>query len=230
MNRTPLWRIKGFTITELMVALAITGVVLSALLGSYVALQRSFVFANSWTWTRKTQLRVLDSMSVDLRNAISVSVSPSSSTLSSAQTILSATIPVRYNTYYTSGAFAGDPKRSTGSSRLSITPSSTAKLITSTANYFPALMTVTYVQTGYTITRNASWTLSGTNYSASRDVGVFVNPVSVSFYNLSGANFTNGTDTTIVPKIYAAFQNAKLQVTGTMTLSDSVFLRSSTYR
>jgi hypothetical protein len=98
-------------------------------------------------------------------------------------------------------------------------------------------MTVTYVQaydksTGYyVIQRKASWTLNGANYSASRDVGVFFNPVSISFFNLSGtANFTNGSDTTVVPKISAAFQNVKLKTTGTMTLSDSVFLRSSTYR
>src|SRR5947207_11543944 len=59
----------GMTLPEIMIALAILGIVLSVCYGSSIALQRGFASTTSWADARNSQLRVLDSLAADLRNA-----------------------------------------------------------------------------------------------------------------------------------------------------------------
>src|SRR4026209_2839575 len=108
----------GMTLAEIMVALAILGIVLSVCYGSAVALQRGFVSTTSWIDARTNQLRVLDSLAVDLRNATAKSFTTSADGL----TFLTLTIPMRYSDYEPETvvlpdglhklAVAGDPARS----------------------------------------------------------------------------------------------------------------------
>ena len=74
------------TLVEIMVALALLGIVLSVCYGSSVALQRGFASTTSWTDARTNQLRVLDSLAVDLRNATAKSFTISADGLEHAST------------------------------------------------------------------------------------------------------------------------------------------------
>ena len=101
----------GMTLVEIMVALAILGIVLSMCYGSSVALQRGFAATTSWADARTNQLRVLDSLAVDLRNATATSFTTSADGLTNTLP-LTLTIPMRYSAYETTGPLAGDPARS----------------------------------------------------------------------------------------------------------------------
>ena len=105
----------GMTLAEIMVALAILGIVLSVCYGSSVALQRGFASTTSWTDARTNQLRVLDSLAADLRNATAKSFTISADSLTNTLP-LTLTIPMRYQAsptpaYETTGPLAGDPAR-----------------------------------------------------------------------------------------------------------------------
>src|SRR6266487_5490851 len=101
----------GMTLPEIMIALAILGIVLSVCYGSSVALQRGFASTTSWADARTNQLRVLDSLALDLRNATAKSFTPSADGLTNTLP-LTLTIPMRYSAYETTGPLAGDPARS----------------------------------------------------------------------------------------------------------------------
>src|SRR4030095_9828191 len=101
----------GMTLVEIMVALAILGIVLFMCYGSSAALQRGFAATTSWADARTNQLRVLDSLGVDLRNATAKSFTVSADGLTNTLP-LTLTIPMRYPAYETTGPLAGDPSRS----------------------------------------------------------------------------------------------------------------------
>src|SRR5438046_7694067 len=108
----------GMTLPEIMIALAILGIVLSVCYGSSVALQRGFASSTSRADARTNQLRVLDSLAVDLRNATAKSFTISADGLTNTLP-LTLTIPMRYQSnpspspaYETTGPLAGDPARS----------------------------------------------------------------------------------------------------------------------
>src|SRR6266496_416969 len=108
----------GMTLPEIVIALAILGIVLSVCYGSSVALQRGFASTTSWADARTNQLRVLDSLAADLRNATAKSFTISADGLTNTLP-LTLTIPMRYQpnpspspAYETTGPLAGDPARS----------------------------------------------------------------------------------------------------------------------
>ncbi len=75
MKRGALHRAAAaFTITELMVGMAISAVILEGLSTSFIALQRSFEAANYQMTAQNDQLRILDYISRDLRMASSVTI------------------------------------------------------------------------------------------------------------------------------------------------------------
>ena len=84
----------GMTLVEIMIALAILGFVLSVCYGSSIALQRGFASTTSWIDTRTNQLRVLDSLAVDLRNATATSLTCPDGITNTLP--LTLTIPMRY--------------------------------------------------------------------------------------------------------------------------------------
>ena len=114
----------GMTLAEIMVALTLLGIVLSVSYGSSVALQRGFASTTSWIDARSNQLRVLDSLAADLRNATAKTFATSADGLTNTLP-LTLTIPMRYKpnpspplpnpspypAYETTGPLAGDPGR-----------------------------------------------------------------------------------------------------------------------
>ena len=209
----------GMTLAEIMVALAILGIVLSMCYGSSVALQRGFASTTSWIDARTNQLRVLDSLAADLRNATAKSFTISADGLTNTLP-LTLTIPMRYQpnpssspAYETTGPLAGDPARSALRIEPGIYPT-TGSIQYRDSSGQQVAIAVTYRYryggsgTTRTIVRQIDWPytapatstlalsppLPAAANTASREVGTFTNYSSASLSdtnNISKVTFTN---------------------------------------
>ena len=219
----------GMTLAEIMVALAILGIVLSMCYGSSVALQRGFASTTSWTDARTNQLRVLDSLAVDLRNATATSFTTSTDGLTNTLP-LTLTIPMRYSAYETTGPLAGDPARS-------------ATVVN------PGVNTTTRVGMQYSDTVSVTYRYGGSgtkrtivrhqiDNNASREVSSFTNYSSASLSdpdNILKVTFTNkdmqlinSSDTAVVVRIEASPDSRHPE--NKSVLNDTVFLREATFK
>jgi prepilin-type N-terminal cleavage/methylation domain-containing protein len=219
----------GMTLVEIMVALAILGIVLSMCYGSSVALQRGFASTTSWTDARTNQLRVLDSLAVDLRNAIATSFTTSADGLTNTLP-LTLTIPMRYSAYETSGPLAGDPARSA----TVVNPG--VNTTTRSGMQYSDTVRVTYRYGGSgtkrTIVRHQI------DNDASREVSSFTNYSSASLSdpdNILKVTFTNkdmqlinSSDTAVVVRIEASPDSRHPE--NKSVLNDTVFLREATFK
>jgi prepilin-type N-terminal cleavage/methylation domain-containing protein len=209
----------GMTLAEIMVALAILGIVLSVCYGSSVALQRGFASTTSWIDARTNQLRVLDSLAADLRNATAKSFTISADGLTNTLP-LTLTIPMRYQSnpssspaYETTGPLAGDPARYALRIEPGIYPTTGSIQYRDTSGHQVAIA-VTYrfggggSGTKRTIVRQIDWPytapvtttlalsppLPAAANTASREVGTFTNYSSASLSdpdNILKVTFTN---------------------------------------
>src|SRR5438477_3510038 len=208
---------RGMTLAEIMIALGILGLVLSVCYTSSVALQRGFASTTSWADARANQLRVLDSLAVDLRNATAKSFTVSANGLTNTLP-LTLTIPVRYqpnpilsSAYEATGALAGDPARSA----LALEPgvyATTGSMQYRDSSGQQVAIAVTYRYgasgTKRTIVRQIDWPytaaatstlalsppLPAADNTASREVGSFTNYSSASLSdpdNILKVTFTN---------------------------------------
>ena len=219
----------GMTLAEIMVALAILGIVLSMCYGSSVALQRGFAATTSWADARTNQLRVLDSLAVDLRNAIATSFTTSADGLTNTLP-LTLTIPMRYSAYETTGPLAGDPARSA----TVVNPG--VNTTTRSGMQYSDTVRVTYRYGGSgtkrTIVRHQI------DNDASREVSSFTNYSSASLSdpdNILKVTFTNkdmqlinSSDTAVVVRIEASPDSRHPE--NKSVLNDTVFLREATFK
>ena len=207
----------GMTLAEIMVALAILGIVLSVCYGSSVALQRGFASTTSWIDARTNQLRVLDSLAADLRNATAKSFTISADGLTNTLP-LTLTIPMRYQpnpssspAYETTGPLAGDPARYALRIEPGIYPTTgSIQYRDSSGQQVAIAVTYRYGGSGTkrTIVRQIDWPYTASVTStlalspplpaaantASREVGTFTNYSSASLSdpnNISKVTFTN---------------------------------------
>jgi prepilin-type N-terminal cleavage/methylation domain-containing protein len=219
----------GMTLAEIMVALAILGIVLSMCYGSSVALQRGFASTTSWTDARTNQLRVLDSLAVDLRNAIATSFTTSADGLTNTLP-LTLTIPMRYSAYETTGPLAGDPARSA----TVVNPG--VNTTTRSGMQYSDTVRVTYRYGGsgtkrtivrHQIDNNASREVSSfTNYS-SASLSDPDNILKVTFTN-KDMQLINSSDTAVVVRIEASPDSRHPE--NKSVLNDTVFLREATFK
>ena len=244
----------GMTLVEIMVALAILGIVLSVCYGSSVALQRGFASTTSWTDTRTNQLRVLDSLAVDLRNATAKSFTISADGVTNTLP-LTLTIPMRYQpnpspspAYETIGPLAGDPARSA----LRVEPgvyatTGSMQYRDSSGQQVAVAVTYKYGGTGTkrTIVRQIDWPYTAATNStlalspplppaantASRDVGSFTNYSSAGLSNpdnILNVTFTSPSDSIVVVRIEASPDSRHPE--NKSVLNDTVFLREATFK
>jgi Tfp pilus assembly protein PilW len=89
-------RIRAFTVTEVMVASAVSLMIFAAVLTGVITFQRSFSGAIDYSRGTIDQQRVLDYLSRDIRRALTVTVSANSNTLT-------VTIPDAYASYDAQG-------------------------------------------------------------------------------------------------------------------------------
>ena len=217
------------TLVEIMVALAILGIVLSMCYGSSVALQRGFASTTSWTDARTNQLRVLDSLAVDLRNATANSFTISADGLTNTLP-LTLTIPMRYSAYETTGPLAGDPARSAPEVNPGIYPT------TGSGMQYSDTASVTYRYGGSGTKRTI--VRQQIDNTASREVSTFTNYSSASLSdpdNILKVTFTNkdmqlisSSDTAVVVRIEASPDSRHPE--NKSVLNDTVFLREATFK
>jgi len=219
----------GMTLVEIMVALAILGIVLSMCYGSSVALQRGFASTTSWTDARTNQLRVLDSLAVDLRNATATSFTTSANGLTNTLP-LTLTIPMRYSAYETTGPLAGDPARSA----TVVNPG--VNTTTRSGMQYSDTVRVKYYYGGSGTKRTIVRQQIDNN--ASREVSSFTNYSSASLSdpdNILKVTFTNkdmqlinSSDTAVVVRIEASPDSRHPE--NKSVLNDTVFLREATFK
>ena len=217
------------TLVEIMVALAILGIVLSMCYGSSVALQRGFAATTSWSDARTNQVRVLDSLAVDLRNATATSFTTSADGLTNTLP-LTLTIPMRYSAYETTGPLAGDPARSA----TVVNPG--VNTTTRSGMQYSDTVRVTYRYGGsgtkrtivrHQIDNNASREVSSfTNYS-SASLSDPDNILKVTFTN-KDMQLINSSDTAVVVRIEASPDSRHPE--NKSVLNDTVFLREATFK
>lgn len=203
----------------MLITLGLVSLITTVLLTCYIALQRGMVFSVNWSENRVAQVRVLDSMAVDLMNASNIVVG-------SGTTLLTLTVPARYSQYETTGYTAGEPLLSgTNPLRLPTVNTSTGKVNTAGEN-----LTVVYSLASNIISRTATRSAIGLN--TTRTVGIFGNTVTVRFLDSDGA-VLNGTviKDTIVPQVITQVNSSMSALPGISgTLSDTIFLRDKTYQ
>ena len=219
----------GMTLVEIMVALAILGIVLSMCYGSSVALQRGFAATTSWADVRTNQVRVLDSLAVDLRNATATSFTTSADGLTNTLP-LTLTIPMRYSAYEATGPLAGDPARSA----TVVNPG--VNTTTRSGMQYNDTVSVTY-RYGGSGTKRTIVRLQVDN-NASREVSSFTNYSSASLSdpdNILKVTFTNrdmqlinSSDTAVVVRIEASPDSRHPE--NKSVLNDTVFLREATFK
>ena len=219
----------GMTLVEIMVALAILGIVLSMCYGSSVALQRGFAATTSWADARTNQVRVLDSLAVDLRNATATSFTTSADGLTNTLP-LTLTIPMRYSAYETTGPLAGDPARSA----TVVNPG--VNTTTRSGMQYSDTVSVTYRYGGSGTKRTIVRQQIDNN--ASREVSSFTNYSSASLSdpdNILKVTFTNkdmqlinSSDTAVVVRIEASPDSRHSE--NKSVLNDTVFLREATFK
>ena len=219
----------GMTLVEIMVALAILGIVLSMCYGSSVALQRGFAATTSWADARTNQLRVLDSLAVDLRNATATSFTTSADGLTNTLP-LTLTIPMRYSAYETTGPLAGDPARSA----TVVNPG--VNTTTRSGMQYSDTVSVTYRYGGSGTKRTI--VRQQIDNDASREVSSFTNYSSASLSdpdNILKVTFTNkdmqlinSSDTAVVVRIEASPDSRHPE--NKSVLNDTVFLREATFK
>jgi len=219
----------GMTLPEIMVALAILGIVLSMCYGSSVALQRGFAATTSWSDARTNQVRVLDSLAVDLRNATATSFTTSTDGLTNTLP-LTLTIPMRYSAYETTGPLAGDPARSA----TVVNPG--VNTTTRSGMQYSDTVSVTYRYGGSGTKRTIVRQQIDNN--ASREVSSFTNYSSASLSdpdNILKVTFTNkdmqlinSSDTAVVVRIEASPDSRHPE--NKSVLNDTVFLREATFK
>ena len=217
------------TLVEIMVALAILGIVLSMCYGSSVALQRGFAATTSWADARTNQLRVLDSLAVDLRNATATSFTTSADGLTNTLP-LTLTIPMRYSAYETTGPLAGDPARSA----TVVNPG--VNTTTRSGMQYSDTVRVKYYYGGSGTKRTIVRLQIDNN--ASREVSSFTNYSSASLSdpdNILKVTFTNkdmqlinSSDTAVVVRIEASPDSRHPE--NKSVLNDTVFLREATFK
>lgn len=219
----------GMTLPEIMVALAILGIVLSMCYGSSVALQRGFAATTSWSDARTNQVRVLDSLAVDLRNATATSFTTSTDGLTNTLP-LTLTIPMRYSAYETTGPLAGDPARSA----TVVNPG--VNTTTRSGMQYSDTVSVTYRYGGSGTKRTI--VRQQVDNNASREVSSFTNYSSASLSdpdNILKVTFTNkdmqlinSSDTAVVVRIEASPDSRHPE--NKSVLNDTVFLREATFK
>jgi prepilin-type N-terminal cleavage/methylation domain-containing protein len=89
-------RRQGFTLVEMLVSLAAAASLLTTVLLSSVALQRSFYWSSEYSATSVAQARVVDFITRDLRGALTVTMPPGTRTITME-------LPDRYSSYDAQG-------------------------------------------------------------------------------------------------------------------------------
>lgn len=222
-------RRRAFTTAELLMAAGISGVIGSAVMVSYVGLQRLHTACLTRSEMRTNVIRVFDFLEADLRDATALTGTTSGGYSTFPLTL---TVPQRYSTYETSGPFAGDPSR-TGS-RLEPTVNTTNGRLGFGGNVTITYKTVANGTAAVDVQRSITWTSSGAQQTATRTISTL--PKNSTFLFRSGGSTSGSptpitaTDYTIYAQISAPFTSAKYGNLSPTKMETPILLRGKTLK
>lgn len=208
----------GFSFVELIVAFGLASLVLSIGVGAFLYLNRGFAFASAASELRANQVRLLDSMSLDLRSATAVSNTPV--TVGGRTTFLTLTLPQMYSSYEPTGPRGGDPSP-TATRNSSVVNRTTGKVT------LPGTIRVTYFreasgESGVNVGRTVQWTASGTTQTASRSVATLPSPAADPVIITVAVNSGSSASLNVSASLRSASNRAGQQ---NSSLAAHVFLR-----
>ena len=148
MKRNPARKCLAFTLTEMMIAMSVSGVVLGTTLTSSTSLQKSFNAIDSYFGTHMQQIRIVDYLSRDVKRGLIVTTSADLQTVT-------ITVP----NYIIQ---AGDPEAIVNPSLVG-TPRTPTMAYTPSGwqvNYGTATSTVVYSISGMSILRTENGTVT----------------------------------------------------------------------
>lgn len=204
---------RAFTVFEMMIAASIFTVLAAITCNSLFQLQRSSFFVAAWSDIRINQVRLMDSLEVDLRNAKTIT-----SGFGGILVTMTGT-PQLYQQYEEAGVRAGDAG-----------PSSVAAALTATSTgaglVAPNDLTVRYSSSiaggVQTINRTVTWMEGGAQKSATREIATFGTDAEIVL--VMGTN-TATVSIRVQPR--SAFLGSNMPSVSTIT--NTVFLRGKKF-
>lgn len=221
----------GFTLTEILVTMAVIGFVAAAASASFITLQRGFVYLSTWSDAKANQVRMMDALAIDLRAASSIV----SSSAKGAPFALTLKVPRRYSAYETTGFRAGDPVRPTNVQSPEPLLDGSCSAATRFDVVYPdpsGLVTVVYQ------TRDRSSSSGNTKVvyrkleNSEREIASFPGNVDIYLEDAVGSNTPVTSSKAVVITISTATDNrfANRSANVTSTLSKAVFLRQMAFQ
>ena len=218
-------RRAGFTIVELVMATAVGGVVISASIAGFVTMQRSGVIYMASSEARANQVRLVEALQRDLRNATSY-------TLGTGGALpFTMVLPGRYSEYEAGGNRAGEPKHGSDAIRQKVKVDfRTGKAVTDTT------ATVRFFATTEprrrVVHREVTWTEGGALKTASRPVAQLAQGATVNIAEIVEP-IPQSTKTVVRSAVITVRSAAETQRNGrtpsTFAMSETVFLRGKVY-
>jgi prepilin-type N-terminal cleavage/methylation domain-containing protein len=216
--------IQGFTLVEMLLSSAVSGVVLLMCFAGYVGISRMQTSSVARSNLRTEVVRLFDSLEMDMRDAKTVSAITSGST---SVLPLTLTMPQRYSSYETSADLSGDPGRS--ASRLQPTVSTTTGKLTFSNNITVVYAAVANGTGAQNINRTVTWTEGGVQKSAARSVCTIPSTTTVQFRGSSSTSASpspvTGTDIAVVAKVSAPLSGARSATAAPTTMEGTIYLR-----
>lgn len=217
-------RTAGLSIVELIMASAVGGVVITATLAAFITLQRSGATYMASSEARANQVRLVEALQRDLRNATSY-------TLGGGGALpFTMILPGRYSAYESTGNRAGEPKTGTGiRQQVTINPITGKAVATSPA-------TVRFFATNQSgqlvVNREITWTEGGALKTAARPVAQFAPGAAISITEIrepvgqSGGTIVRAA--TVKVRSAAATQR-RGSAPATLEMGETVYLRGKVY-
>jgi hypothetical protein len=221
-------RKAAFTIVELVVASSVGGVVIAASLAGFVAMQRSGAIYMASSEARANQVRLVEALQRDMRNAIS------HTTAAGNILPISLVLPNRYSDYELTGNRAGEPRLGAAAARQPVNivraKNKVVNVSTVTVRYFS-----TSGSNQLVVHRELTWAdAGGVQRTASRPIAQFAPGAQITLTDISEP--ISGTNpikykviaATVTIRSAATTQRAGRAPTA-FAMSETVFLRNKVY-
>ena len=198
---------RGYTLGEMSVALGVSSLIFAALIFAGATLRRSFTAADQYSQATNDQMRAIDYITRDLREAWTITVSADAQTLT-------ITLPDCYNNYDADGNPTGNPWDPSDTNLKAPTVSG------ATVNYGDPTkpITVSYYVSNQKIVRQQWWYVAGVQRTASNVIASDVDNFQFHYQDL---NSVVNSSITFTPSFHTVFWSGARQAT-TISASTSV--------
>ena len=219
----------GFTIVELVMAIAVGGVVITATLGAFITMQRSGAIYMASGEARGNQVRLVEALQRDLRNA--TGFGPSGPPTTTPRSLpFTRVLPGRYQDYESTGNRSGEPKPGAGSIIALAVDSAVGRVTdgdAATVRFF-----ATSEPNRLVVHREVTWSQLGILRTASRPIAHFAPGAAITITGISQPikGTTRTTVRAVEVKVRAAAATQRIgRAPAVVEMSETVFLRGKFY-